>query len=194
MASIGLRYLFLLLCGYLSSSAFGQTETISTSRLYWLGYLSGDFQKAKILTAKPSSSRPSNYGVLLDVTKFDPFEMYKFDSQNDVRKYHCNVLLLIELRADSSDSLYTLELVLNKGIPVCTDCDGGCAHLKERVSKKITKQLKSSSNQQIRHLVDISKLVKDWHLIDIKLTATLYLGKNKVSTSTISAERWPWCL
>src|SRR2546427_4791678 len=146
MASISLRFV-VLLCACLSSVVFGQQETVSSIRLHWLGYLKGDFHKAKILAVKPTSTSLSDYGVLLDAKRFDPFEMYKYDSDSEQEKYSSSALLLIEGPSSHSDSLYTLELIIDKGIPVCTECDGGCAHLKKRRLSKITKQLKFSTQQ-----------------------------------------------
>jgi hypothetical protein len=97
----------------------------------WIGFIKGNIDSARIFSKWPTKSI-KHYGVLFNARRFDPFDMGRHDEQSIKIRRFKDVFLLLDILASDSQSTYFVELRIDKGIPVCTQCDGGCAHLDRR--------------------------------------------------------------
>ena len=174
-----------------SADSSSTAKTMPTLR--WVGFARGNVDSAQILARWPSASM-TNYCVILDPQKFDPFNMDRLERPQPKVKRFTDVFLLIDIPAPDTLTVYHLDLQIDLGIPVCTECDGGCAHLQRREVKTYPLELKVPNSNSKRMLLNMRDFVKDWHLVDIKITATVSIAKIQLLNQKIEMGRWPWCL
>jgi hypothetical protein len=84
-------------------------------------------------------------------------------------------------------------LIVEKTLPVCTDCDHGCFKVKDIQIDTVIIDLRLEAGNRIRRFIDVSKYVLDWHLIDVEFTAILKENDLIIKKSSTGAGAWPWC-
>jgi hypothetical protein len=164
----------------------------NTSRLLWVGDQQGSLKRATIVTSSERGSKSHDYLTLFDERRFDPFGQHLLSNPTDSTQYFEKLLLFIELPPDTEFHDYRLDIHIDKGLPICTQCDGGCARLLKRKDQDASIVLNSGSTES-RYLISISDLVSDWHMLDVNVSATLQLDTVVLERSSVSVKGWPWC-
>ncbi|MGD0591636.1 MAG: hypothetical protein ABSA44_12705 [Bacteroidota bacterium] len=187
------QFILMLAFSSLLYSADSLTTTDKIPTIRWIGFVNGNIDSAMILSKWPVKLI-NNYGVLFNTKRFDPFDMGRYDEPSTRIMRFKDVFLLIDIPAPDSLSTYSVEIRIDKGIPVCINCDGGCAHLDRRETKNIQLEIAVPLGKSIRKLFNIREYIKDWHLVDVKIIVAMCLGKNKLLEDKIKMDKWPWCL
>jgi len=159
----------------------------------WFGFVKGDINRAKILTDFPDTSKTSDFCVIFDGKLFDPLGQRNIDVQLSRPVYFNRLLLLLSFPSCDTISSFTLKLVINKSMPICPECDGGCAKFKESQIDTIFTHVVIEPGNRTRKLFDLFEYIKDWHILDFTVTAILFENENILAKSSISSGGWPWC-
>jgi hypothetical protein len=185
-----MRLSFLIAGSLLAASSMTAQPDV---RLSWLGFLKGNPDSARLFVDYPKSDRFPHYAVKLAPKLFDPLNQKRWDLDSRQRVYFTKMILL--LTADSvrpNDSL-TIRFIIEKTLPFCTQCDGGCYKVRDVAIDTTFHRFVPAVGRINRHVVDVTRIVSDWHLIDLSVQATVFAGSKQLASADVLVGGWPWC-
>ena len=175
--------------------ALGLTPTHSQNQfaMGWFGFVKGEVNKAKILGSYPDTSSIADFCVTFDGGLFDPLG----ERSNDIRwsrpVFFKKLFLLLSFPPRDTMKSFSLQLIIDKSMPLCQECDGGCAHFKESKIDTINLPFSLEPGERVRKLMDVGSYIKDWRILWFEVDAALLQNKTTLLSSSTSAGGWPWC-
>lgn len=178
---------------FLSFLCFFSANAQELPSIRWVGYAKGDLNKAKLLRTMPRPDSIQNYCLHFQPTLFDPFNVRSADSLARGVRYFTKMYALISIPPADTAKTYSLRLLLHRTLPVCTECDSACMTVGQNRTDTVFVSIATKKKQLTRRLVDIGRYVKDWHLIDLEVVATLIDRNVGLNVISMLVSGWPWC-
>ena len=155
--------------------------------LSYIKRCAGNLEAAVVSQSKPTD-RP-DYCIALPSrdADFDPdFFQPAYAGDEPLDK------LLLLIRAGARKPECKLIVRMDKKVPRCTECDGGCYRLKktERATKTYSLDFKNGKTL----LLDIgADMISDWSLMGLSIRTILDCGKSGKKTRIQKVPGWGWC-
>lgn len=165
----------------------------AVSNLLWVVHCEGDLQTAKIVDFLKARETQAPFCVTIKAPLFNPLAVFPPDVQAKPWEKSSRIQLLVEAGPGKpSAEPWDLEVEIERQLPSCQRCETECRSAGQVVTSSIKKKLQFSRPNVRRALIDVTREIKNWRFLEIKIRAKVDSNLSTLNDSLV-VRGWPWC-